>query len=170
MRLRAPNRTVAAALRIDRRDAGDPAGERCHAGSEGGKIDGIVTNWGNPLPGFNDYMKHHTDIAFYTSAFFVVMNRQRFASLPADVRAAIDELSNERLVARFGQLWNKWDKPVREGGGSRTRGHRPGRTAVRAQWRVALQPATDRYLDGLVSSGFADAHATYNRLSAFSPR
>ena len=78
-------------------------------------IDGIVTNWGNPLPGFNDTMKHHTDIAFYTSAFFVVMNRQKFDGLPTDVRAAIDELSNESLVTRFGLLWNKWDRPVREG-------------------------------------------------------
>ena len=43
------------------------------------------------------------------------MNKARFESLPADIRAAIDELSNEALVTRFGLLWNKWDQPVRDG-------------------------------------------------------
>ncbi len=127
-------------------------------------IDGIVTNWGNPLPDFNDYMKHHTDIAFYTSAFFVVMNRQKFDCLPADVRAAIDELSGERLVTRFGLLWNKWDRPVREGASG------PGQeiivpdAAVLQQWRDALRPATERYLDALVAGGFTEARAAYAKL------
>jgi TRAP-type C4-dicarboxylate transport system substrate-binding protein len=170
MRLRAPNRTVAVALESIGAIPAVLQVNDVMPAVKAGKIDGIVTNWGNPLPGFNDYMKFHTDIAFYTSAFFVVMNRQRFASLPVDVRAAIDELSNDALVERFGQLWNQWDKPVRDGAAG------PGHevivpdAAVRAQWRAALQPATDRYLDGLVSSGFADAHATYDRLSASAPR
>ena len=58
---------------------------------KGGKIDGIVTNWGNPLQGFNDYMKFHTDTQFYTAAFFIVMNREKYQSLPTDVRRAVDE-------------------------------------------------------------------------------
>src|SRR5262245_22887009 len=53
-------------------------------------IEGIVTNWGNPLQGFNDHMKFHTDTQFYTSAFFIAMNRARYDALPADVRAAVD--------------------------------------------------------------------------------
>jgi TRAP-type C4-dicarboxylate transport system substrate-binding protein len=62
LRLRSPNRTVSAALE--------------HVGAvpvvlqvnevmdavKAGKIEGIVTNWGNPLQGFNDHMKFHTSI------------------------------------------------------------------------------------------------------------
>lgn len=92
MRLRVPNKTVAAALQ--------------HAGAVPvvlqvnevmpavvkGELDGIVTNWANPLPDFNDHMKNHTDLKFYTSAFFIVMNKAKYESLPAEVRAAVDGL------------------------------------------------------------------------------
>ncbi len=115
VRFRAPNKAVAAALEqigaiplILQVNDVMPA-------VRSGKLDGIVTNWGNPLVGFNDVMKFHTNVAFYSSVFFVVMNKERFASLPADVQAAIDAMSNEALVTRFGLLWNKWDAPVRDG-------------------------------------------------------
>jgi TRAP-type C4-dicarboxylate transport system substrate-binding protein len=170
VRLRAPNRTVAVALESIGAVPAVLQVNDVMPAVQAGRIDGIVTNWGNPLPGFNDHMKFHTDIAFYTSAFFVVMNRQRFAGLPADTRAAIDGLSNEALVTRFGQLWTKWDKPVRDGAAG------PGHeiivpdAAVLGQWREALRPATDRYLDSLVINGFADAHAAYARLTASASR
>jgi TRAP-type C4-dicarboxylate transport system substrate-binding protein len=168
VRLRAPNRAVALALESIGAEPAILQVNDVMPAVKDGKIDGIVTNWGNPLPGFNDAMKFHTDIAFYTSAFFVVMNRQKFDGLPADIRAAIDELSNEALVDRFGQLWNKWDKPVRDGASV------PGHTiivpdaAALARWREALHPATERYLDGLVSGGFSDARGAYNGLVALS--
>jgi len=60
-------------------------------------------------------MKFHTDTQFYTSVFFVVMNKEKYASLAPDIRAAIDAISGDALVTRFGNLWNQWDKPVREG-------------------------------------------------------
>ena len=80
-----------------------------------GRVDGIVTNWGNPLPGFNDYMKFHTDTKFYTSVFFIVMSKEKYAALPADIRAVINSISGDVWVAKFGPYWDKWDKPVRDG-------------------------------------------------------
>ena len=166
VRLRAPTETVAVALESIGAVPAILQVNDVMPAVKAGKIDGIVTNWGNPLPGFNDAMKFHTDIAFYTSAFFVVMNKARFDSLPADVRAAIDELSGEALVTRFGQLWSKWDRPVRD------RADAPGHAiiipdaATMAQWRDVLRPATDRYLGGLSAGGFADARAAYDRLAS----
>jgi TRAP-type C4-dicarboxylate transport system substrate-binding protein len=166
VRLRAPNKTVAVALESIGAVPAILQVNDVMPAVKAGKIDGIVTNWGNPLPGFNDAMKFHTDIAFYTSAFFVVMNKAKFDSLPAGVRAAIDELSNQALVTRFGQLWNKWDKPVRDGAAA------PGHEIIvpdagtMAQWRAALQPASDRYLDMVVAGGFANARTIYDRLAA----
>jgi TRAP-type C4-dicarboxylate transport system substrate-binding protein len=166
VRLRAPNKTVAVALEMLGAVPAVLQVNDVMPAVKDGRIDGIVTNWGNPLPGFNDAMKFHTDIAFYTSAFFVVMNRQKFAELPADIRAAIDELSNEALVDRFGLLWNKWDKPVRDGASAP--GHEiitPDAQAM-AQWHDALRPVADRYLDGLTAGGFTNAHAAYDKLTA----
>ena len=170
VRLRAPSKTVAVALEAIGAVPAILQVNDVMPAVKAGKIDGIVTNWGNPLPGFNDAMKFHTDIAFYTSAFFVVMNKARFDGLPAEVRAAIDELSNEALVTRFGLLWNKWDKPVREGAAA------PGHeiiipdAAAMAQWREALRPVAARYLDSLTAAGFTDARAAYDRLAAGTQR
>ena len=164
VRLRSPNTTASAALK--------------HLGAEpmllqvndvmpavkAGKVDGIVTNWGNPLPGFNDAMKHHLQVQFYTSAFFIVMNKAKYESLPADIRSAIDAISGDAWVAKFGGYWDKWDKPVRDGANA------PGHTIVVpdaagiARWRDALKPVTDQYLDTLAKQ-FPNARAAYEKLA-----
>ena len=131
-----------------------------------GKLDGIVTNWGNPLPGFNDYMKFHTDTQFYTSAFFIVMNKAKYDGLPTDLRAAIDSISGDVWVAKFGPYWDKWDKPVRDG--ANAPGHEvivPDQ-ATMAQWRAGLKPVADKYLDDLAAKGFPKARAAYDSLNA----
>ena len=163
LRLRAPNRTVAAALEhvgavpvVLQVDDVMPA-------VKAGKIDGIVTNWGNPLQGFNDYMKFHTDTQFYTSAFFVVMNRSSYERLPADVRDALDSISGAAWVEKFGPYWDKWDKPVRDG--ANAPGHEivvPDPTTM-AQWKAELKPVIERYLATL-SARFANARATYDKV------
>jgi TRAP-type C4-dicarboxylate transport system substrate-binding protein len=165
VRLRSPNNTVSAALK--------------HLGAEpvllqvndvmpavqAGRIDGIITNWGNPLQGFNDFMKHHIEIRFYTAVFFIVMNKARYESLAADVRAAIDAISGDAWVAKLGACWDKWDRPVRAGANA------PGHTVVvadaarMARWRAALKPVTDQYLDELAKR-FPGARAAYEKLGA----
>eukprot|EP01037_Dinobryon_pediforme_P008857 gene8857-8948_t len=164
LRFRAPNKAVAATLSSVGASPAILQVNEVMDAVKGGRIDGIVTNWGNPLVGFNDLMHYHTDVAFYTSVFFVVMNKERFESLPPDVQAAIDRLSNEALVARFGQLWTKWDKPVRDG--AMAPGHEiiVPTAAEQAKWKAALQPVTSRYLDDLAASGFTDAREAHARL------
>ena len=166
LRLRAPNKTVAAALdHVGAVPAILQVNEVMDA-VKGGKIDGIVTNWGNPLQGFNDYMKFHTDTQFYTAAFFIVMNRDKYHSLPAGVRRAIDDLSSETWSVKFGPLWDKWDQPVRQGAAG------PGHeiivpdAATMAAWREGLRPVTERYLADLATHGFPNARAAYDKLAA----
>lgn len=164
LRFRAPNQAVAATLTSVGAVPSILQVNEIVGAVKGGRIDGIVTNWGNPLVGFNDLMRFHTEIAFYTSVFFVVMNKARFEQLPADVQAAIDRISNTTLVSRFGQFWTKWDKPVRDG--AQAAGHEiivPS-AADQATWKAALQPITRRYLDDLAAGGFADAHAAHAKL------
>jgi TRAP-type C4-dicarboxylate transport system substrate-binding protein len=166
LRLRSPNKTVAAALEhVGATPVVLQVNDVMPAVKEN-KIDGIVTNWGNPLPDFNSYMKFHTDTQFYTSAFFIVMNRAKYDGLPADVRTAIDALSGDAWVAKLGPLWDKWDKPVREGASA------PGHevivpdAATMKGWRDGLKPVTDRYLADLAAQGFPNARAAYDKLVA----
>ena len=163
-RLRAPNKTVALALQsLGAKPAILQVNDVMPAVRDH-SIDGVVTNWGNPLRDFNTYLKFHTDVAFYTSAFFLLMNKPRFDSLPADIRAAIDALSDQRVVSQFGLLWNKWDRPVREAASG------PGHEiikpddAMQARWRAALQSFTEQYLNTLAATGFTSAPATYAKL------
>jgi TRAP-type C4-dicarboxylate transport system substrate-binding protein len=166
LRFRAPNKTVAAALEhVGATPVILQVNEVMDA-VKSGKIDGIVTNWGNPLQGFNDYMKFHTDTQFYTAAFFIVMNREKYQNLPPDVRRAIDELSGETWSAKFGPLWDKWDQPVRQG--ANAPGHEiivPDAATI-AAWREGLHPVTERYLADLAAHGFPNARAAYDKLAA----
>src|SRR3954462_2713448 len=160
VRFRSPNNTVSAALKHLGAEPVLLQVNDVMAAVKDGKIDGIVTNWGNPLQGFNDFMKLHLEAQFYTSAFFIVMNKAKFESLPADVRAAIDSISGDVWVAKFGPYWDKWDKPVREG--ANTPGHEvivPD-AARMTRWREALKPVTDQYLDDLAKK-FPGARAAY---------
>jgi TRAP-type C4-dicarboxylate transport system substrate-binding protein len=167
-RLRAPNATVAAALKSIGAAPVVLQVNDVMPAVKAGTIDGIVSNWGNPLPDFNRHMKHHLDIAFYTSAFFVVMNQRRFDGLPPDIQAAIDKVSNEWLVTRFGLLWNRWDRPVREGATGPDQQVLIPDPALLAEWRNALQPFTERNLDSLIASSFTGARTTHARLLRFS--
>ena len=164
LRLRAPNNTVAEALKyvgaspvILQVNEVMPAVQR-------GEVDGIVTNWANPLPDFNAHMKKHADTKFYTSAFFVLMNRARYDGLPAELRAAIDDLSGDRWVAELGALWNKWAEPVRNGANA------PGHevvtpdAATMAAWREGLRPVSDKYVADLAAGKFPGARDAYRRL------
>lgn len=158
--LRSPNQTVSAALdHLGAVPVVLQVDEVMDAVADG-RIEGIVTNWGNPLEGFTDVMKNHTDLKFYTSAFFIVMNKERYESLPQDIRAHIDAMSGEVLTARLGDLWATWAAPVRAGA------DQPENTVVTpdesamAAWREALAPVTDSYLEEL-SDRFPNAREAY---------
>jgi TRAP-type C4-dicarboxylate transport system substrate-binding protein len=164
LRLRVPNKTVAAALTqagavpvVLQVNEVMPAVEK-------GEIDGIVTNWANPLPKFNDHMKNHTDLKFYTSAFFILMNKAKYESLPAAARAAVDALSGDAWVAELGTLWNKWAEPVRKGADAPGHAVIAPDAAAMTAWRQGLAPVTEKYLDELAKT-FSGAKEAYKKVA-----
>lgn len=165
-KLRVPNKTIARALHSIGATPAILQVNDVMPAIRNGSLDGVVTNWGNPLPEFNMYLHYHLDVAFYSSAFFVLMNRQRFDSLSPDVQAAIEKLSNEALVTRIGLLWSEWDRPVREGATGSGQHVLVPDEALMEQWRNALQPYTMRYLDELVAGGFSEAPTMYRKLTS----
>jgi TRAP-type C4-dicarboxylate transport system substrate-binding protein len=167
LRLRAPNRTVATALEFAGAVPVILQVNEVMPAVKKGEIDGIVTNWANPLPDFNAHMKKHTDTKFYTSAFFIVMNREKYAGLPMDVRVAVDSLSGDAWVAELGALWNKWAQPVRSGAAEPDHEVIVPDAATMASWRAGLAPVTERYLDELAKGSYPRAREAYRRLVEF---
>lgn len=149
LRLRVPGRAVAIALS---RLGASPSILQVNdvmPAVRSGELDGVITNWGTPLPGFYQALRSHTDVPFYAAAFFIVMNKQRFASLPSPVQQAIDALSGRLLVDLIADGWNRWD------GAGKVRASAGDQEIIRpapaemAQWRAALLPAVDQYIDEL---------------------
>lgn len=130
-----------------------------------GAIDGVVTNWGTPLPGFYQTLHHHTAVPFYSAAFFIVMNKARFAALPASVRKAIEALSGPQFVDSIARSWNRWD------GTGMAQASAAGQEIIRPsstdmdRWRSALLPAVDQYVDEL-SASYPAARAVHQRIMA----
>ncbi|GBD44206.1 Solute-binding protein [bacterium HR40] len=132
-----------------------------------GVIDGLVMPW-DPMHSFKlaELIDYHLDARCYTVSFYFVMNQRRYDSLPAEVRAAIDSLSGESLVAKFGPWWNAWDELGRRDsladGGQVTRLS----DEERGRWREALEPMIDAYIADLERQGIGNAREIYDALQA----
>jgi TRAP-type C4-dicarboxylate transport system substrate-binding protein len=86
----------------------------------------------------------------YTTAMFVVMNKDKWAKLPADVQKAFTDVSQE-WIAKHGEAWDQADAAGREFVTQLKRQfiHLP--EAEQQQWKTAVKPV----LDGFVASAKA---------------
>ncbi len=132
-----------------------------------GVIDGLVMPW-DPMYSFKlaELIDYHLDARAYTVSFYFVMNRRRYEGLPEEVRAAIDSISGDNLIPKFGPWWNAWDdlgkKAALADGGVVTR-----LTAEeRDRWRETLGPMIDAYLAGLAEQGVENPREIYEALRA----
>jgi len=78
-----------------------------------GVIDGLVAAFG-PLGAFKltEVTKYHVDNAdLYTSVFCVVMNLDKWNSLPPDIQKAIDEISGATGAELFGTVFDSTGEP-----------------------------------------------------------
>jgi TRAP-type C4-dicarboxylate transport system substrate-binding protein len=76
-----------------------------------GVIEGLVLDWGGLLNyRFGDIVKYHIQSPGVASAvaFYTVMNKDRWNSLPADIRAMIDKL-DEEWIDRVSKKWADWE-------------------------------------------------------------
>jgi len=76
-----------------------------------GVIEGLVLDWGGLWNWkFGDIIKYHIQSPGVAStvAFYTVMNKDKWNSLPADIRAIIDQL-DEEWIDRVSQKWADWE-------------------------------------------------------------
>jgi TRAP-type C4-dicarboxylate transport system substrate-binding protein len=88
------------------------------------------------------------------ATFYVVMNKQKYAALPADLKKIFDEVSAE-YKDKFLVMWNQTDidgrKFFMEKGGQTI----PLSDAEAARWVKAVQPVLADYKESMVKKGYA---------------
>lgn len=164
LRLRTPSPAVSAMLESF---GASPVGlppSAIYENLQKGNIEGLVTTWDlvNAVKA-NELLKYHTDAAAYTAGFYFVMNQKKYDSLPEDVRAAIDEISGDALVGKFGDWWTKWEAVGKAAAEERGNEIIVIDDATRAEWQASVQPMIKDYLESLKEKGVADPEAIYKR-------
>ena len=124
-------------------------------------LDGCVIPWEVvPAVKVHELLKFHTDIpgspTLYTATFIIAMNKAKYESLPADLKAVIDKNSGQYAATLAGQMWDDQAKVVEEM--VRKRGNTVSAITdeEKARWVKATEPvieawvkqAKDRGLDG----------------------
>ncbi len=123
-----------------------------------GVVSGTVIPWEvTPAIKLSELVKNHTefsgDEALYTATIVLVMNRDRYESLPDDIRAAIDAESGQALAEFAAQVMYDYDKPGRD------IAENAGNSIVQlppeevARFKAAAQPVIDRWVAEMEAKG-----------------
>jgi TRAP-type transport system periplasmic protein len=81
----------------------------------------------------------------YTTAMFVVMNKEKWAQLPADVQKVFTDVSQE-WIAKHGQAWDQADQAGREFVTQLKRQFIQLPDAEQQQWKDAVKPVLEDYV------------------------
>lgn len=163
LKLRGPTRVIVDMLKeLGATPVGMPLPAIPEALSKG-VVSGTVIPWEvTPAIKLSELVTHHTeftgDEALYTATIVLVMNKDRYESLPDDVRAAIDAESGQTLSKFAAQVMYDFDKPGRD------IAVKNGNTIVQlssdevARFKDAAQPVIQRWVDEQNKAGI-DAEA-----------
>lgn len=88
----------------------------------------------------------------YTSGFFVVMNLDKWNSLPKDVQQVIEEV-NKEWVGKYGEAWDKSDQAGREYTLSLGNEIIPLSPEESARWAKAVAPVVNEYVKNAAKEG-----------------
>ena len=163
LRIRAPSPAVQMMLEyLGATPVGLPPGQ-VYENLQKGAIDGAVFPW-DPVSSFKlaEVLKYHLDARTYTVSFFFVMNQRKYDGLPPDVKQAIDDISGDALIPKFGPWWNKWDQAGLDQ--AKARGNVIVRLSdeERQRWREALTPMTESYLKSIEDQGVKNVREIYD--------
>jgi len=95
-----------------------------------------------------------TSVIGYTTAMFVVMNKQKWESLPADVQELFTTVSQE-WVAKHGEAWDQADAEGREFIRGLGRQEIALADAEKQRWTDAVKPILDNYVAEAKKKGLA---------------
>ena len=123
-----------------------------------GVIDATVIPWEvTTAVRVSELVSNHTEFAgaesLYTATIILAMNKDRYESLPEDVRAAIDAESGEVLSAFAAQVMWDYDAPARQIAVDRGNNIVTLDEAEVARWKEKAQPVIDRWVADMETKG-----------------
>lgn len=115
MKLRSPGKTMSDVLaKFGASPVGMPVTE-VYTGLERGLLDGVIVPWETMRPfRFYEKAKFATIANLYSMTFFVTMNKEKYDSLPAELKKIIDEHTGEKMAIRAGKAYDDTDAPGRD--------------------------------------------------------
>jgi TRAP-type C4-dicarboxylate transport system substrate-binding protein len=127
-----------------------------------GVVDGTVIPWEvTPAIKLTELVGNHAEFggpeALYTATIIMVMNKAKYDSLPADIRAAIDAESGMVLAEFAAQVMYDYDKPGRD------IAEKNGNTITQldaaevARWKAKSQPVIERWVADMNGKGIDGA-------------
>ncbi len=117
---------------------------------ERGVLDGAVMPWG-PTDSFKlwEILPNHFDVKFDTISMYVLMNENRYESLPPDIQAVFDEMSGDWFTERWGQWWRDTDQITID----KVEAHNNTITTISDEERAAaiakMKPVIEKYIQDL---------------------
>lgn len=112
----------------------------------------LETNKGWRMAEVVEYVNTTKSIA-YTSSFYVVMNKDKWATIPEDLQKIIQEI-NGQWVGKHGQAWDESDQLGLDY--FKSLGHEVIEIsdAEAARWKTTIEPVMDTYIDKMNKNGF----------------
>lgn len=157
-KLRAPTRVITGLLEeLGATAIGMPVPQVTESLSKG-VIDGCVIPWEvTPSLKVSELVGNHTefagDHALYTTAFVLAMNKDRYESLPDELKQAIDANSGQEFSAFAGRVQAEWDAPGREIAVERGNNIIELDAAEVERWKEAAQPVIDNWVAEMDGKG-----------------
>lgn len=119
-------------------------------------VDGLSGPWEVMRPfRFYERIKFTTEANIYTQTFFVVMNKQKYESLPADLKQVIDDTTGRQMAIAAGRAYDNSDAPSRKLCLDKGIKVYTLPSAEVNKWEQAAMPIQDAWLEDKESKGLA---------------
>jgi TRAP-type C4-dicarboxylate transport system substrate-binding protein len=123
-----------------------------------GVVDGVVIPWEVSLPlHVHELTNSHTSFAgdrgFYTSVFLFGMNKEKYDSLPDDLKQVIDDNSGMALAKKIGKVWDEAEKPGLEAAKATGAEFYVIEGAELERWKEASRPVIDAWITQMDDRG-----------------
>jgi len=103
-----------------------------------------------------ELVSNHTTFgqsSLYTTTFIFAMNKDKYESLPADLKKVIDENSGREMSGWAGRLMQEYDEPSRQIALKRNNNIITLSDAEVNRWRQASQPIIDNWVKEMDGKG-----------------